>query len=527
MAVNYTVPAYFIAILFITRLISTVGKSKYLPPKLLSLNFADKIHTDTSTVKSAAVDYGNVVHKYPAAVLHPTSVQDIVNLIKFAYNYSSPPFTVSARGRSHSVHGQAMAPNGVVVDMMMLRSFNNNEKNNGVRVSRNAELGFYADVGGEQMWIDVLKETMSFGLAPVSWTDYLYLTVGGTLSNAGISGQSFRYGPQISNVYEMDVVTGKGEVVTCSKKKNSELFYGVLGGLGQFGIITRARIALDPAPKRVKWVRMLYNDFATFTRDQEKLISINGRKEKKALDYVEGSLIMNQGPPNNWRSSFFPSSDIPTIMSLVSQHHIIYCLEIAKYYDHSTQHSLHKEMEEKYKTLSFIEGFKYEKDVSYVDFLDRVRSGEEKLQSQGLWDVPHPWLNIFLPKSHISDFNSGVFRDIILKRNITTGPVLVYPMNKKKWDDRSSAVIPDEDIFYTVGFLHSSRYDDWQIYDSQNKDVLEYCEKSGIQIKQYFPHYTTREEWIEHFGSKWTLFNQRKSQFDPKMMLSPGQRIFN
>jgi hypothetical protein len=46
--------------------------------------------------------------------------------------------------------------------------------------------------------------------------------------------------------------TGKGELVTCSSHTNSELFYAVLGGLGQFGIITRARIALEPAPKRVR-----------------------------------------------------------------------------------------------------------------------------------------------------------------------------------------------------------------------------------------------------------------------------------
>lgn len=46
--------------------------------------------------------------------------------------------------------------------------------------------------------------------------------------------------------------SGKGESVTCSSQTNSELFHGVLGGLGQFGIITRARIALAPAPKRVR-----------------------------------------------------------------------------------------------------------------------------------------------------------------------------------------------------------------------------------------------------------------------------------
>lgn len=82
--------------------------------------------------------------------------------------------------------------------------------------------------------------------------------------------------------------------------------------------------------------------------------------------------------------------------------------------------------------LSYVPGFYYEKNVSFVEFLNRVRSGELKLQSQGLWDVPHPWLNMFIPKSQIMDFDAGVFKGIVLKRNITTGPVLVYPMNRSK-----------------------------------------------------------------------------------------------
>lgn len=64
------------------------------------------------------------------------------------------------------------------------------------------------DTGGEQLWVDVLEATLEHGLAPRSWTDYLYLTVGGTLSNAAMSGQAFRVGPQVSNAFEMDVITG-------------------------------------------------------------------------------------------------------------------------------------------------------------------------------------------------------------------------------------------------------------------------------------------------------------------------------
>jgi cytokinin dehydrogenase len=104
-----------------------------------------------------------------------------------------------------------MARDGVVVDMKDLRENKKNKNKNIKVVFEDSKVGggyYYVDVGGEQLWIDVLYETLEYGLAPVSWTDYLYLTIGGTLSNAGISGQTFRYGPQITSVHQLDVVTG-------------------------------------------------------------------------------------------------------------------------------------------------------------------------------------------------------------------------------------------------------------------------------------------------------------------------------
>ncbi|KAF7837896.1 cytokinin dehydrogenase 3-like [Senna tora] len=531
MGENFPFPTYLIlTIITIIHLISTVGNTQVVPRPRLLLSDPDishKLHNDPHTMKLASSDFGNVVHhQSPVAVFRPSSLYDVVSLVRSSYNspVDAGGFTIAARGQGHSTRGQAMAPNGVVLDMGALR---NPTLGHGINVSHD-----YADVGGGEMWIDVLHATLQRGLAPPSWTDYLYMTVGGTLSNAGIGGQTFRYGPQIANVHQMDVITGKGDLLTCSSQKNSELFHGVLGGLGQFGIIARARIALHPAPKRVKWVRLIYNDFSAFTKDQERLISINGEKKENnynynALDYLEGMLLMHQGPINNWRSSFFPLSDHPKIISLLLQHTVLYCLEVAKYYDDHSQHNVDKDVQVLLQGLSYVPGFYYDKNVSFVEFLNRVRSGELKLQSQGLWDVPHPWLNMFIPKSRINDFDSGVFKNIILKRNITTGPVLIYPMNRSKWNDRMSASVPDEEVFYTVGFLHSSGFDDWKAFDEQNKEILRFCEGAGIKVKQYLPHYTTQQDWANHFGTKWSSFQERKYHFDPRMILSPGQRIFN
>lgn len=82
--------------------------------------------------------------------------------------------------------------------------------------------------------------------------------------------------------------------------------------------------------------------------------------------------------------------------------------------------------------LQFVPTFMFKNDVSYKEFLNRVHEDELVLRSKGLWDVPHPWFNIFVPRSRISDFDEGVFKGIILKQNSTAGTALVYPMNRNK-----------------------------------------------------------------------------------------------
>lgn len=79
------------------------------------------------------------------------------------------------------------------------------------------------------------------------------------------------------------------------------------------------------------------------------------------------------------------------------------------------------------KDLRHVPEFLFQKDVAYVDFLSRA--GVE----QGPQNETHPWLNLFVPKSRIADFNTGVFKNIVLKKNITTGLVLIYPMNHDKY----------------------------------------------------------------------------------------------
>lgn len=148
----------------------------------------------------AASDFGNQFHFPPWAVLHPKKVSDIAATIKHVWQMGpASGLTVAARGHGHSIQGQAQAQQGIVINMESL---------SGQEMQVHKGKSPYVDVAAGELWINILHECLKHGLAPKSWTDYLHLTVGGTLSNAGISGQAFRHGPQISNVHQLEVITG-------------------------------------------------------------------------------------------------------------------------------------------------------------------------------------------------------------------------------------------------------------------------------------------------------------------------------
>jgi len=67
--------------------------------------------------------------------------------------------------------------------------------------------------------------------------------------------------------------------------------------------------------------------------------------------------------------------------------------------------------------LNFEPGLVFTKDVTYVQFLDRVHEEEMVLRSAGMWEVPHPWLNLFIPWSHILDFDTGAFKGLLRDAN--------------------------------------------------------------------------------------------------------------
>ncbi|XP_058108575.1 cytokinin dehydrogenase 7 isoform X2 [Magnolia sinica] len=461
----------------------------------------------------ACTDFGGLNGSRPLALAlaRPAGPDDVAKVIRAATRSSG--LTVAARGNGHSINGQAMAARGVVLEMRAMDS--RMELRQG-----------YVVVAGGVLWEDVLMECLEHGLAPRSWTDYLGLTVGGTLSNAGISGQAFRYGPQTSNVSEMQVVTGKGDIVVCSERENSDLFFAVLGGLGQFGVITRATIILQPAPDMVRWIRVVYGDFEEFASDAEFLVT---RNECDSFDYVEGFAFVNSDDPvNGWDSVSLDSVNrIDPDRIPANAGPVLYCLEVALHY--RNQDSFKTIVNDMLRPLRFLPGLKLAVDVSYVDFLLRVKRVEHAAKVNGIWDAPHPWLNLLVSKRDIIDFDRTVFKRIL--RNGIGGPMLVYPLLRSKWDLRTSVVLPEGEIFYLIALLRFSRLSPegppLEEVLAQNHEIIQCCITNGFDFKLYLPHYRSEEQWKRHFGKQWPRFIERKALYDPMAILAPGQRIFS
>ncbi|XP_039018301.1 cytokinin dehydrogenase 7-like [Hibiscus syriacus] len=109
----------------------------------------------------------------------------------------------------------------------------------------------------------------------------------------------------------------------------------------------------------------------------------------------------------------------------------------------------------------------------------------------------------------------------------TGGPKLIYPLLRSKWDNRTSVALPDSEIFYLVALLRSVPAGPLvEKSVAQNNEIVEWCIRQGLDSKQYFPRYQSKEDWKRHFGNQWTRFVERKTSFDPMTILAPGQKIF-
>ena len=224
---------------------------------LSSLKATVRTFDDISTLLSASWDSGRILFRTPKAVVRPRNAEELAETILWCKQAGLP---LAARGIGHSQHGQALIEGGIVLDMRGLNHIGAIEDNR-------------LDVGSGAIWSNVVERLQPEGRLPPVLTNNLNSTVGGTISSGGIGTTSHFLGLQADHVEELEVVTGHGRIQKCSSNMNRKLFDATRCGLGQFSIITRARMRVSPMPERIHTYHFLYENLDEVLEDQLRLLS--------------------------------------------------------------------------------------------------------------------------------------------------------------------------------------------------------------------------------------------------------------
>ena len=190
---------------------------------------ADAGYDDARTIWNAMID------RRPAMIARCLGVADVVNCINFSREHG---IALSMKGGGHNISGLAVCDGGLMIDLSLMR---------GVRVDPAARVA-HAQAGC--LLGDVDRETQLHDLAAclgfVSNTGIAGLTLGG-----GFGYLSRRFGWTSDNVRSMDVVTADGKLVRASQTENADLFWGLRGGGGNFGIVTNFEYDLHPVGREI------------------------------------------------------------------------------------------------------------------------------------------------------------------------------------------------------------------------------------------------------------------------------------
>jgi FAD/FMN-containing dehydrogenase len=174
--------------------------------------------------------WNGAIDRYPALVARCSGVADVIAAVRFARERE---LVVAVRGGGHNVAGTAVCDDGIVIDLSRMK---------GIWVDPRART---ARAQPGLLWGDFDHETQRFGLA----------TPGGIVTHTGIAGLTLggglgwlmrRHGLTCDNLLSADVVTADGELVRASGEENADLFWGLRGGGGNFGIVTSFDYRLHP-----------------------------------------------------------------------------------------------------------------------------------------------------------------------------------------------------------------------------------------------------------------------------------------
>jgi cytokinin dehydrogenase len=421
-------------------------------------------------------DFGLLVQRTPVAVLRPGSPRDIAAIVNYANQHG---LRVAVRGQGYSTYGQALSEGGVIVDSRSLG-----------RIDSISPTEVLVDAGVR--WAELVAATLESRLTPPVLPDNMAASVGGALSMGALGGTTARHGLIADNVLELEVVTGSGEHVTCSPHRSPELFEAVLGGLGQFGIIVRARLRLIPALARARIYVHYYDSLAEFLDDQRVLVR-EGR-----FDHIGGAI---QSAPGGG---------------------VKFMLEAASYHEARAQPDDGAML----SGLNAARPSAPNPSFSYWEWVFRLNAVMDHYATMGSSGVVRPWLYLYLPDEAVEGFIGDALSDAGLLGS-SPGSIRLYALSREKFT-RPFAVTPDSDVFFALEVLSTVPDEPGALeaWLGSNRALYERARDAGGKRHPAGSIPFAPADWVEHFGALYPLLVQRKGRFDPNNVLTPGPGIF-
>jgi hypothetical protein len=174
--------------------------------------------------------WNGAIDRRPALIARCAGADDVVEAVRFAREHE---LLASVRGGGHSIAGDSVCDGGLMIDLSLMK---------GVRVDPDRKV---ARVAGGALWSDVDRACAPHGLA----------TTGGIISHTGVGGLTLggglghlmrKHGLTVDNLLAVELVTADGEQVRVDAESEPELFWGLCGGGGNFGIATAFEYRLHP-----------------------------------------------------------------------------------------------------------------------------------------------------------------------------------------------------------------------------------------------------------------------------------------
>ena len=179
---------------------------------------------------SARAVWNGWIDKHPGLIVRCSGAADVIRCVNFGRTQN---LRVAVRGGSHGVHGPAVCDDGLVIELSTMR---------GVDVDPEKRI---AHVQGGALQGDLDHETQAFGLV-VTGGQISTTGVGGLTLGGGLGWLMRHHGLAIDSLLSVDIVTADGQLRRASAAENRDLFWGVRGGGGNFGVVTRFEFALQP-----------------------------------------------------------------------------------------------------------------------------------------------------------------------------------------------------------------------------------------------------------------------------------------